>query len=131
MLSHFNHVQVFVTLWTVAYQAPQSMGILQARILEWVAISFSRGSSQPRDRTRVSHVAGRLFTQTDLCVWTWKKCLLIKWKKKNTHYKLYTNHLIFFVIRKQTKIYPIIIYAYLCTEKMLRTNQSIHSSDYL
>ena len=37
-------------------------GILQARILEWVAISFSRRSSQPRDRTRVSHVAGRCFT---------------------------------------------------------------------
>ena len=37
-------------------------GILQARILEWVAISFSRGSSQPRDRTRLSHIAGRLFT---------------------------------------------------------------------
>ena len=31
--------------------------ILQARILEWVAISFSRGSSQPRDQTRVSRVA--------------------------------------------------------------------------
>ena len=37
-------------------------GILQARILEWVAISFSRRSSQPRDRTRVSRIAGRLFT---------------------------------------------------------------------
>ena len=37
-------------------------GILQARILEWVAISFSRESSQPRDRTRVSHIAGRFFT---------------------------------------------------------------------
>ena len=36
-------------------------GILQARILEWVAISFSRGSSQPRDQTQVSHVAGRRF----------------------------------------------------------------------
>ena len=34
-------------------------GILQARILEWVAISFSRGSSQPRDRTQVSCIAGR------------------------------------------------------------------------
>ena len=34
--------------------------ILQARILEWVAISFSR-SSQPRDRTKVSHIAGRCF----------------------------------------------------------------------
>ena len=36
-------------------------GILQARILEWVAISFSRGSSQPRARTRVSLIAGRRF----------------------------------------------------------------------
>ena len=37
-------------------------GILQARILEWVAVSFSRGSSQPRDRTQVSHIPGRIFT---------------------------------------------------------------------
>ena len=36
--------------------------ILQARILEWVAIPFSRGSSQPRDWTQVSHIAGRFFT---------------------------------------------------------------------
>ena len=40
---------LFVTLWTVARQAPLSMGILQARILEWVAMLSSRGSSQPRD----------------------------------------------------------------------------------
>ena len=37
-------------------------GILQARILEWAAISFSRGSSQPRDRTQVSCIADRRFT---------------------------------------------------------------------
>ena len=37
-------------------------GILQARILEWVAFPFSRGSSQPRNRTQVSHIAGRFFT---------------------------------------------------------------------
>ena len=37
-------------------------GILQARILEWVAMPFSRGSSQPRDPTQVSHIAGRFFT---------------------------------------------------------------------
>ena len=36
-------------------------GILQARILEWVSMSFSRGSSQPRNQTRVSHIAGRRF----------------------------------------------------------------------
>ena len=37
-------------------------GIFQARILEWVAISFSRGSSGPRGQTQVSRIAGRLFT---------------------------------------------------------------------
>ena len=37
-------------------------GILQARILEWVAIPFSRGSSWPRDWTQVSCIAGRFFT---------------------------------------------------------------------
>ena len=37
-------------------------GILQARIQEWIAISFSRGSSRPRDWTQVSCIAGRLFT---------------------------------------------------------------------
>ena len=43
----------------VAHQAPLSMGILQARILEWVASPFSRGSSQPRDCT-VHQLLGRL-----------------------------------------------------------------------
>ena len=37
-------------------------GILQARILEWIAVSFSWGSSQPRDRTQVSHIADGFFT---------------------------------------------------------------------
>ena len=37
-------------------------GILKARILEWVAFPISRGSSQPRDGTQVSHIAGGFFT---------------------------------------------------------------------
>ena len=37
-------------------------GILQARILEWVAFPYSRASSQPRDQTQVSHIEGRFFT---------------------------------------------------------------------
>ena len=45
MLNRFNHVQLFVTLWAVARQAPLSMGILQARIMEWVAMSSSGRSS--------------------------------------------------------------------------------------
>ena len=57
-----SHVRLFVTPWTVARQAPLSMGILQARILEWVAKPSSRGSSQHRDQTQVSHIAGRFFT---------------------------------------------------------------------
>ena len=47
----------------VDYSLPGSsiQGTLQARILERVAISFSRGSSRPRDQTQVSHVGGRRF----------------------------------------------------------------------
>ena len=37
------------------------LGISQARILEWVAISFSRGSSQPKDQTQVFCIVGRFF----------------------------------------------------------------------
>ena len=59
----WNHCWVWLlaTPWTVAYQAPPPMGFFQARVLEWVAISFSRGSSRPRDPTRVSHIVGRRF----------------------------------------------------------------------
>ena len=73
---------LFVTLWTVAvcvrvlvaqscltlwdpmdYSPPGSVhGILQAKILKWVAIPFSRGFSRPRDQTRVSCITGRFFT---------------------------------------------------------------------
>ena len=53
---------LFVIPWTVARQAPLSMGILQAGMLEWVAMPSSRGSSQLRDRTQVSRIAGRFFT---------------------------------------------------------------------
>ena len=48
--------------WTIAHQAPLSMGILQAKVLEWVAMPSSRGSCRPRDQTRVSYIAGRFFT---------------------------------------------------------------------
>ena len=53
ILSHFSHVWLLATPWTVAHQEPLSMGIFQARILEWVAISSSKGSSQPQDQTHV------------------------------------------------------------------------------
>ena len=50
MLRHFSRVQLFATLWTIALQALQSMGF-STRVLEWVAIPFSRVSSPPKDRT--------------------------------------------------------------------------------
>ena len=61
VLSHC-HVWLFVTPWTVARQAPLPMEILQVRILEWVAMPSSGGSSQPRNQTQVSHIAGGFFT---------------------------------------------------------------------
>ena len=71
-------------------------GILQIRILEWVAFAFSRGSSQPRDWTQVSHIAGRFFT-----IWGTKEAWEIKdWinksmngeKRKISHAKRITNN---------------------------------------
>ena len=56
------------------YNLPGSsvQGILQARILGWVAIPFSRGSSQRRDQTRVSCTAGRFFT-----IWATREALFM------------------------------------------------------
>ena len=51
-------------------------GIFQAKVLEWVAISFSRGSSQPRNRNRVSCIAGRRFTS-----WATREALKSKGKE--------------------------------------------------
>ena len=56
MLSH--SVMSLATPWTVAHQATLSFGILQARILEWVAMPSSRWSSQSRNWTRVSCITG-------------------------------------------------------------------------
>ena len=53
-------------------------GIFQARVLEWTAISFSRGSSQPRDRTCVSCIADRCFT-------IWATRLLTSCQHMTTH----------------------------------------------
>ena len=75
----YTHTYIYVYIWTyvwseVAQSCPTLCdpmdgslpgsslhGILQARVLEWVAISFSRGSSRPRDRAQVSLIPGRRF----------------------------------------------------------------------
>ena len=57
MLGLFSHVQLFATPWTIAHQAPLSVGILQARILKWVAMPSSGGSSPPRDQNHDPYVS--------------------------------------------------------------------------
>ena len=89
------------SLWShgLSYQAPLPMGILQARILGWVAMPSSRGSSQPRDQTQVSCIAGGSFT-----VWTTRVAQVkYRWGQTlNYRKKLYLeecdgNWVIFFI----------------------------------
>ena len=56
ILSLFRWIWLCATLWTVAHQTPLSMGILHVRILEWVAMPSSRGSSWHRDQTWGSYI---------------------------------------------------------------------------
>ena len=58
-----SRVQLFATPWTCSLPGSSVHGIFRARVLKSVAISFSRGSSQPRDQTRVSWVVGRHFNR--------------------------------------------------------------------
>ena len=65
------------SLWPMDCSLPGSSicGIFQEKILEWVVISFSRGTSQSRDQTQVSHIVGRHFT-----VWATREDLrILKW----------------------------------------------------
>ena len=62
-------------------------GILQATVLEWVAFPFSRGSSQPRNRTQVSCIAGEFFTS-----WATRKVTLPDWEQKKGHKRTVTEN---------------------------------------
>ena len=57
VLKSLNHAQLIVTP-----PGSSASGIQLARLLKWIAMPFSRGSSQPRGRTQVSHIAGGFFT---------------------------------------------------------------------
>ena len=86
ILYHLGHcavclVWLFVTPWTVAHQVPQaplSIRILQARILEWAAMPSSRGSSWPRNWTPVSCIAGKFFT-----VWATREAQTVWYESVN------------------------------------------------
>ena len=72
---------------------------VQARILEWVAISFSRGPSQPRDQTWVSHIAGRLFT-----VWATREVVASKYKGQLKKYQQIHAWLYLIIYRQYIRI---------------------------
>ena len=61
MLSRFSRVRLCDAM-DCSPPGSSVHGILQARILEWTAVPSSRGSSQLRDQTQVSHIADRFFT---------------------------------------------------------------------
>ena len=68
-------------------------GILQARILEWIAVSFSKGSSQPRDQTRVSCIGGRLFN-----LWATREAQLLLLLGASIHsfiWQAFIDHLLY------------------------------------
>ena len=76
-------------------------GILQARILEWVAISFFRGSSQPRDRTWVSCTAGRCFILWATRVRTSSNFILL-----HVFFQLSQHHLKSGALKRLSFLYP-------------------------
>ena len=79
-------------------------GILQARILEWVTISFSRGSSRPRDRTQVSCTGGRCFNLYLVMYYyvyvEWDWSLIFLCNNVSTYLSVYEFlfHLIFWIL---------------------------------
>ena len=78
-----THVWVFATPWTITHQISLSMEFSRQEILEWVAISYSRGSFQPRDWTHVSCVSwiGRwIFFTTSAMKWN-----PFKWPTSSKH----------------------------------------------
>ena len=58
-MKSLSRVRLFATPWTVTYQASPSMGFSRQKY--WSGLPFPRGSSRPRDRTRVSCIGGRCF----------------------------------------------------------------------
>ena len=104
MPSRFNCVWLFPTLWTVAHQARSIHGSLQAGILEWVAISSSRGSSWLWNRTKVAYdscIAGR-FSTAELpgkpwhgLNWVYTTCHWMGWSKHPCRSSINSNYLDF------------------------------------
>ena len=97
-VSVYAFAQSGPTLWDSMDCSPQGSsvhGILLARILEWVAINFSRGSSQPMDWTCISCIAGRVFT-----IWATRGAHLLKIDNVNVYCVLTMAQIFFLVLFK-------------------------------
>ena len=84
MLSHFSHVWLFCSPLDCSPPGSPVHGILEARILKWVAMPSSRGSSWPRNQTCVSCIAGGFFTTSI----TWEAHIIVimgKFGHKHCH----------------------------------------------
>ena len=83
LYTHAKSLQSCPTLCDPTYCSPPGScvhGILQARVLKWVAIPFSRGSSQPKDRTQGSRTAGWFFTS-----WATREALYTSYQVANAY----------------------------------------------
>ena len=79
-LCMLSHVQLFVTLGTIASQTPLSMGFSRQRIPEWIAISFSRESSWLRDWTHVSwgsRIGKQILYHWHWAIWEAHMCVCV------------------------------------------------------
>ena len=94
-------VWLFATPWTVGRQAPPSMGFSRQEYWSGVAISFSRGSSWPRDWTQVSRIAGRCFN-----LWATKE----GHNKPRQHIKKQRHHLTSKSPVVKAMVFPAVIY---------------------
>ena len=109
-----SHSVVSDSLWPFVILCDYTVhGIFQARILEWVAGPFSRGSSQPRDQTQVSHIAGGFFSSWATSgAQMYYKCKLLRNLKFPIVYcePMYTIDLKIFLVVICDKIYNSVIW---------------------
>ena len=106
---YVSHSAVFDSLWTPMGCSPPSFsihGILQARILEWVTVSFSRWSSWTRDRTRNSCISSRF-----LSVWATRKDSLIACKCPTSHRNIALNTSLLWQLNSDFLV-PLLLHAY-------------------
>ena len=117
-----SHLGLSTPLRPMNYSPPGSSpcGILQARILQWVAIPFSRGSSWPRDYTQVFCTVGRFFTSwTTREAWRTKpishkvfQLYVVKFCKCSKYFCVFSNYWVTILYIYIYKYYTVIIFPY-------------------